>query len=143
MTTPYNKSYTPPFPTLPITLGEGSSRVGPVPALIDSGADATLIPVALLKQIGVGEGEEITIRSHFGERQTALLYLVPLSIEDKHLVGVYVVGDEVNEEIILGRNVLNKLALLLDGPAQQTAVLDDATIKRLRARQGRQRTTTD
>jgi len=134
MTTPYNKSYTPPFPTLPIMLGEGSSRVGPVPALIDSGADATLIPVVLLNRIGVGEGEEITIRSHFGERQTALLYLVPLSIKGTHLVGVYAVGDEMNDEIILGRNVLNKLALLLDGPAQQTDVLDEATVNRLRNR---------
>jgi len=136
MTTPYNKSYTPPFPILPITLGEGSSRVGPVTALIDSGADTTVIPMELLKQIGVGEGEEVTIRSHFGERQVALLYLIPLSIEATNLVGIYAVGDETTDEIILGRNVLNKLTLLLDGPAQQADVLDDATSKRLRARQG-------
>ncbi len=134
MSTPYNKTYVPPFPTLPVTLGEGASRVGPVPALIDSGADTTLVPVDLLDQIGVGEGEQVTIRSHFGERQIALLYLVPLSIAGAHLVGIYVVGNEATDEIILGRNVLNKLSLLLDGPAQQTDVLDDATAQRLRAR---------
>jgi predicted aspartyl protease len=134
MTTPYNKSYTPPFPTLPIVLGEGSSRVGPLPALIDSGADATLVPIDLLKRIGVGEGEEVTIRSHFGERQSALLFLVPLAIEGTNLVGLYVVGDEMTDEIILGRNVLNKLALFLDGPTQQTDLLDDAMVQRLRAR---------
>lgn len=134
MTTPYNKSYTPPFPTLSIVLGEGSSRVGPVPALIDSGADATLVPIDLLKRIGVGEGEEVTIRSHFGERQAALLFLVPLAIEGTNLVGLYVVGNELTDEIILGRNVLNKLALFLDGPTQQTDLLDDATVQRLRAR---------
>jgi hypothetical protein len=108
--------------------------VGPLPALIDSGADATLVPIDLLKRIGVGEGEEVTLRSHFGERQSALLFLVPLAIEGTSLVGLYVVGDELTDEIILGRNVLNKLALLLDGPTQQTDLLDDATVQRLRAR---------
>ncbi|MBI5649090.1 MAG: retroviral-like aspartic protease family protein [Chloroflexi bacterium] len=135
MTTPYNKTYLPPFPTLRVVLGEGTARQGPLPALLDSGADVSIVPTRLLAQIGAAEGKSVTIRSHFGERQTARMYAISLVVEGISLPGVFVVGDKGNE-IILGRNVLNKLALFLDGPAQQTDVLDDATVKRLRARQG-------
>jgi len=34
-----------------------------------------------------------------------------------------VVGDEQGQEILLGRNVLNKLIVLLDGPGRQADVL--------------------
>jgi hypothetical protein len=37
---------------------------------------------------------------------------------------IQVVGDEVGDEIILGRNVLNRLRLLLDGPAAMLEVLE-------------------
>ena len=134
MTTPYDKSYHPPFPVLPVVLGEESSRIGPFSALIDSGSDASLAPTGLLEEIGAGEGEEVAIRSHFGERQSAQIYLIALSVGGILLPGVYVVGDDTGREIILGRNILNKLPLFLDGPSQQTDLLDDETVKRLRAR---------
>ena len=38
------------------------------------------------------------------------------------LPGIYVVGDDEGNEIILGRNVLNKLYLILDGLKQTTQV---------------------
>jgi len=47
-----------------------------------------------------------------------------LEIEDIRLPAVEVVGDEQGEEIVLGRNVLNRLRLLLDGPAGQLEILD-------------------
>lgn len=40
------------------------------------------------------------------------------------LPGVYVVGDDLGEEIVLGRDVLNRLRLLLDGPAALMQLLD-------------------
>jgi hypothetical protein len=38
------------------------------------------------------------------------------------------------DEIVLGRNVLNKLTIFFDSPKQQTEILDDPTVKRLRDR---------
>jgi len=38
------------------------------------------------------------------------------------LPGVFVVGDELGSEIVLGRNVVNKLRVLLDGPAGQSDI---------------------
>jgi hypothetical protein len=60
------------------------------------------------------------LRSQWGERRAVFLYLVDLQIGELTLPGIYVVGDELGEEIVLGRNVLNQLRLLLDGPAGLT-----------------------
>lgn len=49
--------------------------------------------------------------------------MVDLELGSLTLPGVFVVGDEQGDEIILGRNVLNELRLLLDGPAELTEVL--------------------
>jgi hypothetical protein len=47
-----------------------------------------------------------------------MLYLVDIQIGNMTLPGLEVVGDEVSNEIILGRNVLNRLRVLLDGPGK-------------------------
>jgi hypothetical protein len=46
-----------------------------------------------------------------------------------------VVADEVGDDIILGRDFLNRFALFLDGPLRQLTVPDTATIRRLRTPQ--------
>jgi len=48
--------------------------------------------------------------------------VIDLELGDLRLPGVFVVGDEQGDEIVLGRNVLNKLRLLLDGPANITNI---------------------
>jgi hypothetical protein len=47
-----------------------------------------------------------------------------VGIGELRLPAVKVVGDERGDEIILGRNVLNGLRLLLDGPSATTEVLE-------------------
>lgn len=46
-----------------------------------------------------------------------------LEVEGQLLPGIEVVGDEQGRDVLLGRNVLNKLIVLLDGPGRLTAVL--------------------
>lgn len=128
MRVPYNQAYWPPFPTLTIVLQSNDERLGPLPALLDSGADVSLIPTGILEQISAAEGGEARLRSHFGERQTVQLYLVSIQVSDQQLPALYVVGDDNGDEI--GRDVLNKLPLFLDGPQQHSTVLDDAIVKR-------------
>ena len=40
------------------------------------------------------------------------------------LPSVIVVGDDQGSEVLLGRNVLNKLILLLDGQSRETELLE-------------------
>ena len=134
MSTPYRRGYKPPFPQLMITLRTDEEQLAPVTALLDSGADVTYVPRQLLERIADWQGDQGTIRSHFGESKRVRLYLIDVQVSGWTLPGLYVAADEVGNEIILGRDVLNKLPLFLDGPEEQTDLLDDATVKRLRAR---------
>ena len=50
------------------------------------------------------------------------LYLVDVAIGEVTLPGIEVVGDPSGNEIIVGRDILNRLRILLDGPAKITEV---------------------
>ena len=134
MSTPYDSTSQPPFPVLVVVLRSEDGTVGPLVALLDSGADATVVPSHLLEEIAALEGEQATLRGHFGDTHLVQTYLANIEVDGHVLPGVYVVGDDEGDEIILGRDVLNKLPLFLDGPQQQTEILDEEMANRLRSR---------
>ncbi len=115
---PYLTSYFPPAPSLDIRLTYPSGRfVGAlISAFVDTGADGTLIPLRLLDEIGAPSIDETRIRSHWGEWRRVDLYTVDIEVAGLRFPAVEVVGDERSDEIILGRNFLNWLNLLLEGP---------------------------
>jgi predicted aspartyl protease len=116
---PYDTSYQPPFPVVRVAFynSEEGFRTAPEKALLDTGSDGSLVPVAYLRQIYAPALTDIRIRSHWGEWRSAQLFVVDLEFGNLRLPDVFVVGDEEGDEIILGRNVLNELRILLDGPA--------------------------
>ena len=132
MSQEYNQNYYPPFPQLSVILDSGDERLGPFLALLDTGADVTFVPTKLLEKVGAIESVQAKIRSHFGEVQPVQLYLTGIHVEGINLVGLYVVGDDEGDEIILGRDVLNKLPLFLDGLEMQTDLLTEIEVQRLR-----------
>jgi hypothetical protein len=83
--------------------------------IVDTGADVTIAPIALLEQIEAAIESYNTVRGHWGESRPVNLYNVDVVIEGVTLPGILVIGDEVGHEVILGRDVLNRLQLLLDG----------------------------
>jgi hypothetical protein len=111
MNTPHRSDYRPPFPALQATLRSETGQRGPLSALIDTGADATLIPRAWLAEIDAVESGWALLRSHFGERQQAQKFLVELQIGPTVIPGLYVVADESGDELILGRGVESPDAL--------------------------------
>ena len=136
MTEPYNRLAQPPAPILSIRLRALSSdqSTDPLPALIDTGADATLIPIDTLLAIGAEETSPGWLRSFSGERVPVALYFVDVLIGELVLPGIRVAGSARLTEVLLGRDVLNKLVLVLDGPQAETSLLSQAEIARHRAR---------
>ena len=51
-------------------------------------------------------------------------YLVDMRIGPLTLPSVFVVGDDQGDETILGRDVLNKLVVTLDGPQEVMEIVD-------------------
>jgi len=121
---PYDTGYEPPFPILQVVLDniEEDLQTPTTPALLDTGSDGTLVPIAYLRQILAPVFTDTRIRSHWGEWRPVHLFVVDLVIDGLRLPGVWVVGDEQGDEIILGRNVINMLRVLLDGPSNLTDV---------------------
>jgi predicted aspartyl protease len=135
MSQSYDAKYDPSIPVLQVAFGyQDRPRVGTYQAIVDTGADATIVTeeiVRRLKATPLNPGQLVT---QWGDAHPVTIYLLDIQIDDLLLPGIVVAGDPKSHEIILGRNVLNKLALFLDGSSQQTDLLDDATVKQLRAR---------
>lgn len=66
------------------------------------------------------------VRPHLGtHRQRAAVYKIDLLLApDFRMVGIEVVGDDWGQGVILGRNVLNKLNVLLNGRKQTTTITE-------------------
>ena len=120
---PYDSSYEPSAPVMEITLTTiARTHRRQTFALIDTGADATIAPVKMLRHIGARPAFASRLRSQWGEHRSVLLYLVDMQIGEQVFPGVYVVGDDLGAEVILGRDILNRLRILLDGPNDRVQV---------------------
>jgi len=123
----YDAEYFPAAPVLEISLGKPGAQasMGPLIAIVDTGADTTIIPMEQLIHSNAQKVEQAaTLRSQWGERRVVSLYAVAIGIGPYQFPAVQVVGDERGNELVIGRNVLNRLRLLLDGPAGLTEILE-------------------
>jgi predicted aspartyl protease len=120
----YSRDYWPPAPVLPVALAppDEAPRFGAIPALIDTGADGTFVPTQLIERLGIMAKHITNVRAHMGGTSyRAAVYSVDLLIADTlRFPAMDVVGDDWGDQIILGRNVLNRLQLYLDGPGAFT-----------------------
>lgn len=125
MSRPFATDYTPPAPMLQVEVARRGEAPAPGPALafMDTGADATFVPRAWLDELEAAQIDVVQVRGIFGESRSALMYKVDLIVEGQRLPNINVIALSGFTEIILGRNVLNRLVLLLDGPGQTTDVL--------------------
>lgn len=120
----YDQTYDPPMPIVEIgltVLGRTDAETT-VTALIDSGSDGTLIPIDILEAIGARYLDKARIRSILGNSQAVNLYLVSLRLGQQQIHAARVVAIAAGDEIILGRNVLNELVIILNGPASVTEI---------------------
>ncbi len=125
ITFPYDDAYDPAAPVCQINLSVAATGSSvSLPAIIDTGADATIVPLEYLRQIGARRVFEASLRSQWGERRRVYLYLIDLRLGELMLPGAYVVGDDRGDEVVLGRDVLNRLRLLLDGPKRVSQVYE-------------------
>ena len=117
---PYNVQMLPPAPLVRVHLcsPKAGSNVLELPAQIDTGADRSLVPLAILNQLNLTPLKQILIAGVGGRVQTMPVYGVLLSVVTltEHLVSV--LGHAEEPWIILGRDVLNHHRMVLDGPNQ-------------------------
>src|SRR5919197_2895405 len=112
------ENFEPPAPVAYVTSRNPATGVllSDVPMLIDTGADVTVLPSTAVEQIGVSteEGAEFEIQTFDGEIKRLRLARLELFVLGKKFAGEYLLMDRSIR--ILGRNILNNLRILLDGP---------------------------
>ncbi|HEY54005.1 MAG TPA: hypothetical protein G4N94_11160 [Caldilineae bacterium] len=86
-------------------------------AIVDTGADFTVVPLALLRPLAAPIVRPATLSSQWQDRRFVYVYEVDLRIGNEILPAVDVAGDPFSNEILLGRNLLNRLDLRHEGPA--------------------------
>jgi len=119
----YNFAYSPSAPFVTLEVGAGSTTAGlTLSAMIDSGADATLLPLPLLKRLRAPRLDTRILRTVTGVRTPVSLFRVWLRIGPAHLRNVHAIGIETTEGAILGRDVLNQLIVTLNGLAAVTEI---------------------
>ena len=83
----YLTTYYPPMPALSVWLGypDESLSVGPLTAIIDTGADGTLVPQSFIDQIGAPVVDDVRVRGHWGEWRSTQLFTVDVGLEGHRL----------------------------------------------------------
>jgi hypothetical protein len=110
--------FSPPAPLATVTLRNPGNgwRVNDVPMLLDSGADVTLIPQIIADQLDIGTGADAhyELTGFDGRVSLAAAVRLEMIFLNKVFRGNYLVVAQPWG--ILGRDVLNLLSLLFDGP---------------------------
>ena len=99
----YRSDLYPPIPVLPVVLYHAASGVGSaeISALVDTGADATLVAARYLRQIAAEELYVTRVRSHWGESRAAKIYLVDMEVVGQRQPGVEDIADDQSNDVLM------------------------------------------
>lgn len=127
LTFDYNTTYQPAAPFIAIEV-DGYHTTRPnhtLWAMIDSGADATMIPLRVLEAVEATYKETMWMRGVAGGRVEVDLYFVAVRIGSILIPGLHVIAAPFTDEAIVGRDVLNQLVVTLNGHANTTQIIID------------------
>ena len=112
----YNRREEPPAPFLDILVSASeSSEPVALSAQLDTGADTTHIPISLLRELEIAASDTGLIRGVSGPATAQEIFKVFISIE-QGIPEQYEVFSWNWPYALLGRDILNKYHLTLDGP---------------------------
>lgn len=110
--------FTPPAPLARVTLRNPETRaiVADVPMLLDTGADVTLLPQNSVDRLGISvdPNEVYELMGFDGSVSVARVVRLDLLLLRRAFKGRFLLIDR--ESGLLGRDILNHIPLLFDGP---------------------------
>jgi predicted aspartyl protease len=122
----YDRSHLPPAPVVTLTVDGYSddAQSATIQAMVDSGADGTMLPTAVLSQIQASYVNSVRLSGVTGTVERRDRYRVRLQIGDIVIKGIDAVAIEAENESLIGRDVLNQLIVTLNGLAAELTIAD-------------------
>lgn len=114
----YNQQVSPPAPFVHVTLQHPEREVAlpDVPAQIDTAADMTVLPAGLVEQLQLVQLDAIPVVAFGAVRRIVPTFLVSLALRGQALVVTEVLSDAEEPHVLLGRDLVNRYRVVLDGP---------------------------
>ena len=124
LTYPYDETISPALPVVEIEIEgyEANHQRQRVKVIVDSGSDGTALPRSALIASGAILRDTVRMRGVTGASRQVDRYLTKIYIGDRIIRGIFAVAISTDDEALLGRDVLNDLAVTLNGPAHVTEI---------------------
>lgn len=125
LTFPYDETVSPALPTLEIEIeGYGANpQRHRLRAIVDSGSDGTTLPRSLLLASNSVFRDTVRMRGVTGASQLVDRYHTKVHVAGVTIRGIFAVAVSDEEDVLLGRDVLNELVVILNGPAHVTEII--------------------
>lgn len=95
--------------------------------LVDTGADCTLVPASLVRQLKLPQIDVVGLTGIGGARRRSTVHAAAIEVGELRLVARVVA---FTDEAILGRDVLNDAVARLDGPGLTISITGRSRGKR-------------
>jgi hypothetical protein len=95
---------------------EGAKELAELPAQLDSAADITVVPAGWVERLGLIPFGALQVAGFGGVAITARTFLTRLNFRGQEQVVLKIVSSAEESHILLGRDILNRYRILLDGP---------------------------
>ena len=111
----YDAAFDPPAPVVALRVGAPGSPASVVlSALVDTGADGTVVPAALARRLRLPLVDRIVVEGVGGRRVSVGVHAASVQLSGVRCVARVVA---LGSEALVGRDLLSRLVAHLDGPA--------------------------
>ncbi len=121
----YDCNMSPPAPTIKCSISSPADRLETEPVsvtgLLDSGAAITCVPLEIVKELGLRPVDQKEIKAYDGRSEKQYVYSAVIYLPTHESLITKVIGVKLNHALI-GRDILNRWKLILNGPQKQLIV---------------------
>ena len=118
----YDSRYSPPAPILPVQVSSPvSSSSVTLDPLVDTGADMTVVPLSMVRNLGLPRLYFTRSRGFGGAIEHDPVFSAVVTVESLDSQPIRTVSWE-EEYVLLGRDVLSHWQVHLDGPGQTLTI---------------------
>ena len=112
----YDRTFNPPAPVANVIVANpvATNKRSLLRGKMDTGADITVIPERVVAPLGISPKGRVWIRGYDGTYAQRPVYYVRITLEGLVLPTVRCIAAN-RPDVLLGRNVLNRFIIILDG----------------------------